>query len=265
MEYEVRNGKFYLKSLDGEFELTPNEIEQKIQYAEGLKKNLEKQLYYIGNKSLSIEDYCKSGIEEISRIDLFIENFTNALEKQYRDSKNPNEILKIIDIFIQELTAAIKNPLLKDRKKINKYFVEKIKLVKLLFSGLPQPPTAPIPNEKYKTRLLFKVGLLFAKGEMNKYFTVNSEGATVMNNNFTAPKIAKELGNDNYNKYILASINNYTNKENGNKNIFNSPDMMTKIISHCKAENIPVDSYFLSRYLPNKTKTKNSTEMVRVP
>jgi hypothetical protein len=102
-------------------------------------------------------------------------------------------------------------------------------------------------DEKYKAQILFKVGLLFAKGEMNKYFTVNSKNSTVMNSEYTAPKIAKELGNDRYNKYILASINNYTDKENGNKNIFNSLDMMTKIISHCKTENIPVDTYFSSR------------------
>ena len=82
---------------------------------------------------------------------------------------------------------------------------------------------------------------------MNKYFTVNSKNETVMNSEFTAPKIAKELGNDSYNKYILASINNYTDTENRNKNIFNSFDMMTKIILHCEAENIPVDTYFKSR------------------
>lgn len=115
----------------------------------------------------------------------------------------------------------------------------------------PQQIDNKNPDEVYKTQNLFKVGLLFAKGEMNKYFTVNSKNETVMNNEFTAPKIAKELGNDSYNKYILASINNYLDKENGNKNIFNSFDMMTKIISHCKAENISVDAYFNSR-LPIK-------------
>jgi hypothetical protein len=103
-------------------------------------------------------------------------------------------------------------------------------------------------KKSYKEQILFKVGLLFATGEMNKYFTVNSNKETVMNINFTAPKIAKELKNDNYNKFILSTINNYTReKANGNKNIFNSFDMMTKIISHCEAENIPVDPYFKSR------------------
>jgi hypothetical protein len=99
----------------------------------------------------------------------------------------------------------------------------------------------------YKNQNLFKVGLLFANGIMNKYFTVNTKNATVMNVEYTAPKIARELGNESYNKYILASINNYTDRENRNKNIFNSSDMMTKISSHCDAENIPIDDYFKSR------------------
>lgn len=111
----------------------------------------------------------------------------------------------------------------------------------------PQQNESIKTNEVYKNQYLFRVGLFFAKGIMNKYFTVNSKNATVMNSQYTAPKIAKELGNDSYNKYILASINNYTDKENGNKNIFNSLDMMTKIISHCETENIPVDAYFKSR------------------
>ncbi len=112
----------------------------------------------------------------------------------------------------------------------------------------PQQNDSIKTDEKYKTQYLFKVGMLFAKGKLNKYFTVNSKNITVMNSEYTAPKIAKELGNESYKKWILASINNYTpDKENGNKNIFNSFDMMTKIISHCEAENIPVDTYFKSR------------------
>lgn len=104
------------------------------------------------------------------------------------------------------------------------------------------------PDEVYKTQNLFKVGLLFAKGELYKYFTVNASGETVMKNEFSAPKIANDLGNESYNKWILASINNYPpDNPNGNKNIFNSLDMMNKIISHCEAEKTPVDPYFKER------------------
>jgi len=116
----------------------------------------------------------------------------------------------------------------------------------------PQQTETSKPDEKYKTQNLFKVGLLFANSEMSKYFKVTNKKQTVMNKGLSAPKIASEikenLGIDINHKYISASINNYTpDKENGNKNIFNSFDMMTKIISHCEAENITVDTYFKSR------------------
>lgn len=134
-------------------------------------------------------------------------------------------------------------------KSKRKSIKEQLKIDRLKNKQNPPQKTEIIkPDEKYKTQNLFKVGLLFAKGKLNKYFTVNSKNDTVMNSEYTAPKIARELGNESYNKWILASINNYTpDKENGNKNIFNSIDMMTKIISHCEAENITVDTYFKSR------------------
>ncbi len=139
-------------------------------------------------------------------------------------------------------------PLKKNFENLKMLFEKSIDFDYLKYSiKEPQQNETIKPDEVYKKQYLFKVGLLFAKGIMNKYFTVNSKNETVMNNEYTAPKIAKELGNDSYNKYILASINNYTDKENGNKNIFNSLDMMTKIISHCEAEKIPVDAYFKSR------------------
>jgi len=107
---------------------------------------------------------------------------------------------------------------------------------------------AVIPDEVYKTQNLFKVGLLFATGKMNKYFTVNNMNEIVFNNGLSPLKIAKELGNPSFEKIILASKNNYpTDNANGNKNIFNNLDMMTKIILDCKAKNILVEPYFISR------------------
>lgn len=122
----------------------------------------------------------------------------------------------------------------------------------VLFDGFydedPDQPQQNKPDEVYKTQNLFKVGLLFAMGKMNKYFTVTSQDKTIMKAGYSAPSIAIELKNNAYNKWILATINNYTNDNaNGNKNIFNSRDMMTKIIDHCKAKKINVDPYFKSR------------------
>lgn len=105
------------------------------------------------------------------------------------------------------------------------------------------------PDEKYKNQILFKVGLLFAKGEMDKYFKIDRHGRIIKKPEYSAPQIAKELNNESYNKYILATLNGYPpTNPNGNKNIFNSTDMMTKIMRHCEEEKIEVTPYFKSRF-----------------
>ncbi|EMY3559595.1 hypothetical protein AAIP53_002189 [Flavobacterium psychrophilum] len=106
----------------------------------------------------------------------------------------------------------------------------------------------PLQPEVYKTQNLFKVGLFFATGEMNKYFTIKNNNEMDSKNGLVSLKIANELGNPSFEKWILASKNNYPPKNpNGNKNIFNNLDMMTKIIEHCETNNIPVDPYFKNR------------------
>jgi hypothetical protein len=103
-------------------------------------------------------------------------------------------------------------------------------------------------DEAYKNQNLFKVGLFLATGEMNKYFTINSLNELVLNNGLSPLKVADELQNKSFEKWILASKNNYkTDNTNGSKNIFNNLDMMTKIINHCKINNIEVNPYFISR------------------
>lgn len=99
------------------------------------------------------------------------------------------------------------------------------------------------PN--YKRQNLFKVGLLFATGQMNKYFEVGKENRIISNTK--APAISRDFENIGIsvsNKFILASINEYKS----NKNIFNSYDMMTNVINHCKAENIPIEPFFMRKY-----------------
>ncbi|MNG02054.1 hypothetical protein D3C84_850610 [compost metagenome] len=82
---------------------------------------------------------------------------------------------------------------------------------------------------------------------MNKYFTINSKNNEIVSNGLSPLKIANELENPSFEKYILASKNNYKTGENKNKNIFNNFDMMTKIIDHCIAEKLEIDPYFESR------------------
>lgn len=117
----------------------------------------------------------------------------------------------------------------------------------LIFEPIPKQPEAVKPDEVYKTQNLFKVGLLFATGEMNKYFIINNLNEIVLNNGLSPLKIANELGNPSFEKIILASKNNYKEGENKVKNLFNNLDMMNKIINHCKAKKIEIDPYFISR------------------
>lgn len=113
----------------------------------------------------------------------------------------------------------------------------------------PQEPEAVNPDEKYKTENLFKVGLLFATGKMNEYFTINSSNKEFASKNQLSPKkIAIELGNPSFEKWILATKNNYPkDNKNASKNIFNNKDMMINIIDHCEALNIQVEPYFKNR------------------
>ena len=128
--------------------------------------------------------------------------------------------------------------------------IEKNNILKFI-EGLAAKET--IDSNKNETakdedKVWFKVGLLFANGTMEKYYNINEKGELSFKVNYTSPKIAMELGNDGYKKYILATIQNYDIKNtNGNKNIFNSRDNMYKIIAYCKQHKIDVVPYFIER------------------
>ena len=176
----------------------------------------------------------------IERNDFYKRCLTSINIKLTEFNKKGNRILRDLNGM-----GTPPNPLL-----FLEYMKREIKHKSLQTNETPKPQqTEPVnPDEKYKAQNLFKVGLLFATGKMNKYFTVNSKDKTVMNEGYSAPKIANELKNKSFEKWILATINNYpTENVNGNKNVFNSLDMMTKIIDHCKAKKTEIDPYFTSR------------------
>lgn len=114
-----------------------------------------------------------------------------------------------------------------------------------------------VPGEKkndnaYKNNVWFKFGVLFASGEMEKYYSFNDKKETLLKHEYSAPSVAIKLGDIRYIKYISATINNYNVKSsNSDKNIFNSRDHMLKIISHCNEKEIPVTTYFTER-LPSE-------------
>jgi len=136
--------------------------------------------------------------------------------------------------------------------------IEKYKMIAFIDKLLSQKnennkvPDDEKKDKEYKNTIWFKVGELFASGEMEKYYSINHNNETIIKGEYNALKIAKELGNESFNKYILAIINNYgVEKSNGNKNIFNSRDKMLKIISHCKEKSFDVIPYFTER-LPSE-------------
>ncbi|WP_417237210.1 hypothetical protein [Bizionia paragorgiae] len=108
-----------------------------------------------------------------------------------------------------------------------------------------------VTEKDFKEEIWFKVGLLFASGAMEKYYFINEKNKTIFKEGYSAPKVAKDLDNDNYNKFILATINDYpSTNPNGNKNIFNSREKMQKIIQHCIINRINITPYFSNRLPP---------------
>lgn len=170
----------------------------------------------------------------------FFNEISNLYEKQYKKEFNFFSFKEQTNFDWSEKIEAVTN--------IKYYLVYKELCGEINGKLNPskQPETVK-PDEVYKTQNLFKVGLLFANGEMNKYYTVNKLNEFVPKDGLSPLKIAKQLGNSSFEKYILASKNNYKTGENKSKNIFNNLDMMKNIIEHCKAEKIEIDPYFMSR------------------
>lgn len=88
-----------------------------------------------------------------------------------------------------------------------------------------------------KDRTWFKVGVLFATGEMDQLITKYNRNATRIANHLKAP---------HYNKYILGTMNDYRDN-NLDKNVYANPEKMQMIMNHCKEQNIEVDQNFIAR------------------
>jgi hypothetical protein len=225
-------------------------IKRTIMFAESFRRNLND---YKSTYSIRVNEFKDKYVDntEIVFIENEIERVNDVIMRLNVAIKQSEEQIEITDQSILDY-----NPLEEFYKDIRVDSATKSKSTyKLIIDFLESRKqeiekesklNAPAPElvnndfKKYKNQNLFKVGLLFATGEMNKYFQVNSLNKIVLNPGYNAPSIAKELNNSVNDKYILAAINNYES----NKNIFNSLDMMNKVISHCKEENLPIDAYF---------------------
>jgi hypothetical protein len=91
----------------------------------------------------------------------------------------------------------------------------------------------------FSDKYWFKIGLLFATGEMDDLLKANDRNAT---------KIAKELGEANLRPYISDSIGQNLNSD---KNIFGSREKMSNIINYCKENKISIIPGFIKR-LPSE-------------
>lgn len=100
--------------------------------------------------------------------------------------------------------------------------------------------STPRTKKSYKAEIWFKVGLLFATGkiaELTPKYTINKV--------IDCAKITKEIGEPKYNKYILATLNLYT-ESNTDKNFYykDNHNKRLKVYNHCKENNIQMTTDF---------------------
>lgn len=93
--------------------------------------------------------------------------------------------------------------------------------------------------KNYKETIWFKVGLLFANGEIETL-------KTTFNNNCT--QFAKSKFGENANSYRVYISESFSENAESKKNIFNSPDKVKKIYNYCVEENIVIIESFKNKY-----------------
>lgn len=94
------------------------------------------------------------------------------------------------------------------------------------------------PESKDATKTLwFQVGLTFATGEI--YPLLEKHGKNIN-------EVARELGNEMYNKYISGTLHNYTGS-NKDKNIFSTYRKMNLIKQHCNEKGIKITQDFIAK------------------
>ncbi|MEG2078524.1 hypothetical protein [Chryseobacterium sp.] len=117
--------------------LSKEEIEEKKQNNQNLRRFLEIQFEYLKDKKISIKDI-PDEIDGIAKIDLLIEHLFEGFQKSIEKGENVQKLLLIVDMLIQSNEVYLKNPLLNEQKKYTDYFIEKLNSIKLLLSNLPK-------------------------------------------------------------------------------------------------------------------------------
>lgn len=114
--------------------------------------------------------------------------------------------------------------------------IEQLKLNPIKFKTL-QPKDGT--QKDYTKNIWFKVGLLFANGEMAKLIEQYSINGTA-----NGTKIAEHLGNKSYKGFINETISNNL-KNITDKNIFSNQKKLLKIKKYCDENNIVMVDSFL--------------------
>lgn len=250
-DYIIENlSKIDNEDLDSQF------YHDKLQ--EALSDN--KKMFHFLNVRLNPMNYTPEPKENASK-DEYLEFFENLNNNKITESgmikfiKSHESILELetlirdTDKFIEnyivgmalnnwesfQFDEAYKNPLSKESFTTFK---------ELVLSKIDELKSCDAYSRKtsFKEDYWFKVGLLFATGEMKVLLDDKNGNAT---------QVAKELGNSNYRPYISESV---SGQNKNDKNIFSNIDKMQKIINHCEENDINICSDFIDEY--NKLSVK---------
>lgn len=222
--------------------MTENEIYSSLVKYQGIDRLVLIRTEYKGTdegfKELILTVYNKQKKDYLFKYYEILGNYYLSLDRAEDEGNIERRKNVLSQIESHEKTAP--DPFLFQLKEDIENYFNGLKVIPFKTDDKPAP--AP-PEPKYKGQNLFKVGMLFATGKMNKYFELGKDNR-IIPKAYTAPAIAKDFENSVNHEYIKASLRGYKD----NHNIFNSYEMMTNIINHCKAENIPIEQFFMEKY-----------------
>ena len=200
----------------------------------------------ITGKQLPIDNDVSNGI--LSSLVDFAEFFLNNTEAIPNAIFNSPIFEQSTDqILVENIVMCIKKintvslHILENNQNVfdNTYRINGNGFITKLYKVAPKAKDITVDNDTKQKRIWFKVGLLFANGEMDRLIAKHKNGTMT---NYTA--IANELGDISFRPYISESI--YGMNQN-DKNIFASNEKTNFIKSYCESNGITVVDSFKNR------------------
>lgn len=203
------------------------------------KYNLFLKHYLSKNRGTTQQDFIKYQIDYFNKSINEINNFDYQPKKEQliKIAKSfldkPQQIEDYVNKGIEKLKRSKSNQIKDFESLILDY---KIKYEVITGKGFE---VVQKNNKKKKDCEYYwhKIGVSFATGEMDKLIEK-------FNGSFNS--IAVHLGNKNYEKFILASKNDYK-KTNTEKNIYYSRKKMQSVIDYCKQKKLIIQQDFINR------------------